>query len=148
MPDSILLPKLKRIITHVDLTLAPHPAPRMLHTPCTRNLQHVRAALASVIMGMSPYVGKNNTIEHLVPLFLALLKVAPTLCLPLPLHCRSQCPIQPRGWALVLSVHVPRLEPAPTYWSLLYRTRACSNVTTCLCLRAHLEHHLTARVCL
>ena len=79
----------------------------MVHTPCTRNLQHVRAALASVIMGMSPHVGKNNTIEHLVPLFLALLKVQPTLCLPLLLHSRCQCPIQPRVSALVLSVYVP-----------------------------------------
>ena len=34
----------------------------------------MRAALASVIMGMSAHVGKNNTIEHLVPLFLTLLK--------------------------------------------------------------------------
>ncbi|CAI7849377.1 unnamed protein product [Closterium sp. NIES-54] len=36
--------------------------------------QHVRSALASVIMGMAPLMGKEMTIEHLLPLFLALLK--------------------------------------------------------------------------
>jgi len=32
--------------------------------------QHVKSALAGVIMGLSPVVGKDNTIEHLLPLFL------------------------------------------------------------------------------
>ncbi|KAK2099453.1 hypothetical protein P7K49_020801 [Saguinus oedipus] len=36
--------------------------------------QHVKSALASVIMGLSSIVGKENTIEHLLPLFLAQLK--------------------------------------------------------------------------
>ncbi|PIO22739.1 hypothetical protein AB205_0008830, partial [Aquarana catesbeiana] len=36
--------------------------------------QHVKSALASVIMGLSPILGKDNTIEHLLPLFLAQLK--------------------------------------------------------------------------
>ncbi|XP_074256670.1 serine/threonine-protein phosphatase 2A 65 kDa regulatory subunit A beta isoform isoform X3 [Saimiri boliviensis] len=36
--------------------------------------QHVKSALASVIMGLSTIVGKENTIEHLLPLFLAQLK--------------------------------------------------------------------------
>ena len=35
---------------------------------------HVKSALASVIMGLSPIVGKDNTIEHLLPLFLIQLK--------------------------------------------------------------------------
>ena len=33
-----------------------------------------QSALASVIMGLSPILGKNNTIEHLLPLFLSQLK--------------------------------------------------------------------------
>ncbi|PSN41046.1 Serine/threonine-protein phosphatase 2A 65 kDa regulatory subunit A alpha isoform [Blattella germanica] len=36
--------------------------------------QHVKSALASVIMGLSPILGKHNTIEHLLPLFLSQLK--------------------------------------------------------------------------
>ena len=36
---------------------------------CDAN-QHVKAALASVIMGLSPIMGKENTIQHLLPLFL------------------------------------------------------------------------------
>lgn len=36
--------------------------------------QHVKSALASVIMGLSPILGKDNTVEHLLPLFLAQLK--------------------------------------------------------------------------
>ncbi|CAH1263810.1 serine/threonine-protein phosphatase 2A 65 kDa regulatory subunit A alpha isoform-like isoform X2 [Branchiostoma lanceolatum] len=36
--------------------------------------QHVKSALASVIMGLSPILGKDNTIEHLLPLFLTMLK--------------------------------------------------------------------------
>jgi serine/threonine-protein phosphatase 2A regulatory subunit A len=40
----------------------------------TDSSQHVRAALASVIMGMAPVLGKEATIEQLLPIFLALLK--------------------------------------------------------------------------
>uniref|UniRef100_A0A2K6G3B6 Protein phosphatase 2 scaffold subunit Abeta n=1 Tax=Propithecus coquereli TaxID=379532 RepID=A0A2K6G3B6_PROCO len=36
--------------------------------------QHVKSSLASVIMGLSTILGKENTIEHLLPLFLAQLK--------------------------------------------------------------------------
>lgn len=36
--------------------------------------QHVKSALASVIMGLSTILGKENTIEHLLPLFLTQLK--------------------------------------------------------------------------
>lgn len=36
--------------------------------------QHVKSALASVIMGLSTILGKDNTVEHLLPLFLAQLK--------------------------------------------------------------------------
>ena len=47
--------------------------------PCVKELvtdanQHVKSALASVIMGLSPILGKSNTIEHLLPLFLSQLK--------------------------------------------------------------------------
>merc|ERR1712168_1174746 len=47
--------------------------------PCVKDLvcdgsQHVKSALASVIMGLSPILGKDNTIEHLLPLFLIQLK--------------------------------------------------------------------------
>ncbi|WAR05502.1 2AAA-like protein [Mya arenaria] len=47
--------------------------------PCVKDLvsdanQHVKSALASVIMGLSPILGKENTIEHLLPLFLTQLK--------------------------------------------------------------------------
>lgn len=36
--------------------------------------QHVRAALANQINGLAPLLGKEATIEHLLPLFLHLLK--------------------------------------------------------------------------
>lgn len=36
--------------------------------------QHVKSALASVIMGLSPILGVYNTVEHLLPLFLIQLK--------------------------------------------------------------------------
>ncbi|KAL2650455.1 hypothetical protein R1flu_018583 [Riccia fluitans] len=47
--------------------------------PCVKDLstdssQGVRAALASVIMGMAPLLGRENTMEHLLPVFLTLLK--------------------------------------------------------------------------
>ncbi|KAL1481901.1 hypothetical protein MTO96_015217 [Rhipicephalus appendiculatus] len=47
--------------------------------PCVKDLvsdpnQHVKSALASVIMGLSPILGKQNTVEHLLPLFLSQLK--------------------------------------------------------------------------
>lgn len=47
--------------------------------PCIRDLstdssQHVRAALATQISGLAPQLGKEATIEHLLPLFLQLLK--------------------------------------------------------------------------
>lgn len=47
--------------------------------PCVRDLcqdtsQHVRAALANQISGLAPLLGKDSTIEHLLPLFLHLLK--------------------------------------------------------------------------
>lgn len=47
--------------------------------PCVRELsmdssQYVRAALAGVVMEMAPTLGKALTIEHLVPIFLTLLK--------------------------------------------------------------------------
>ena len=47
--------------------------------PCIKELvsdanQHVKSALVSVIVGLSPILGKDNTIEHLLPLFLAQLK--------------------------------------------------------------------------
>lgn len=47
--------------------------------PCVRDLsqdssQHVRAALANQISGLAPLLGKESTIENLLPLFLHLLK--------------------------------------------------------------------------
>ena len=47
--------------------------------PCVRDLstdssQHVRAALATQISGLAPLLGKDATSEHLLPLFLQLLK--------------------------------------------------------------------------
>jgi len=47
--------------------------------PCIRTLttdasQHVRAALAKQISGLAPLLGKQATQEHLLPLFLQLLK--------------------------------------------------------------------------
>uniref|UniRef100_A0A8C4LKS8 Phosphatase PP2A regulatory subunit A/Splicing factor 3B subunit 1-like HEAT repeat domain-containing protein n=1 Tax=Equus asinus asinus TaxID=83772 RepID=A0A8C4LKS8_EQUAS len=48
---------------------------------CDTN-QYVKSALASVIMGLSTILGKENTIEHLLPLFLAQLKdECPEVCL-------------------------------------------------------------------
>ncbi|KAL1778675.1 serine serine/threonine-protein phosphatase 2A 65 kDa regulatory subunit A alpha isoform [Sigmodon hispidus] len=47
--------------------------------PCIKELmsdanQLTKSALASVIIGLSPILGKDNTIKHLLPLFLAQLK--------------------------------------------------------------------------
>ena len=47
--------------------------------PCINNLaedtsEHVRAALATTIMGLAPVVGRENTINQLLPLFLRLLR--------------------------------------------------------------------------
>ncbi len=47
--------------------------------PCVKDLaadssQHVRSALASVVMEVAPVLGKSATIEHLLPVFLSLLK--------------------------------------------------------------------------
>jgi len=47
--------------------------------PCVKDLvidpnMHVKSALAGVIMGIAPLIGKENTIEHLLPLFLTMLK--------------------------------------------------------------------------
>ncbi len=47
--------------------------------PCVRTLstdssQHVRAALAKQISGLAPLLGKQATKDHLLPLFLHLLK--------------------------------------------------------------------------
>ena len=47
--------------------------------PCVRDLshdtsQHVRAALANQISGLAPLLGREATVEHLLPLFLHLLK--------------------------------------------------------------------------
>ncbi len=36
--------------------------------------QHVKTALASVVMGLAPVLGKEMTIEHLLPMYLSLLK--------------------------------------------------------------------------
>lgn len=47
--------------------------------PCVKDMstdtsQHVRAALAQQISGLAPLLGKDATVEHLLPIFLALLK--------------------------------------------------------------------------
>ncbi|XP_062912708.1 serine/threonine-protein phosphatase 2A 65 kDa regulatory subunit A alpha isoform-like isoform X4 [Mobula hypostoma] len=47
--------------------------------PCVKELvsdgnEHVKSALASVIMGLSPILGMDSTVEHLLPLFLVQLK--------------------------------------------------------------------------
>uniref|UniRef100_A0A183IBZ9 Protein phosphatase PP2A regulatory subunit A n=1 Tax=Soboliphyme baturini TaxID=241478 RepID=A0A183IBZ9_9BILA len=47
--------------------------------PCVKELasdanQHVKTALASVIMGLAPILGRDGTVEHLLPLYLLLLK--------------------------------------------------------------------------
>jgi len=47
--------------------------------PCVQALstdssQHVRAALGNHISGLAPLLGKEATIDHLLPLFLQLLK--------------------------------------------------------------------------
>lgn len=51
-----------------------HPLPSPSQELVSDANQHVKSALASVIMGLSPILGKDNTIEHLLPLFLAQLK--------------------------------------------------------------------------
>ena len=47
--------------------------------PCVRDLstdtsQHVRAALATQISGLAPLLGREASLEHILPLFLHLLK--------------------------------------------------------------------------
>lgn len=47
--------------------------------PCVKDLstdssQHVRAALGMQISGLAPLLGREPTVEHLLPLFLHLLK--------------------------------------------------------------------------
>lgn len=47
--------------------------------PCVKVLaadssQHVRSALAGVVMELAPTLGKAATIDHLLPVFLSLLK--------------------------------------------------------------------------
>lgn len=47
--------------------------------PCVKDLstdssQHVRAAVAMQVSGLAPLLGKDATIETLLPIFLALLK--------------------------------------------------------------------------
>uniref|UniRef100_UPI001293BC19 serine/threonine-protein phosphatase 2A 65 kDa regulatory subunit A alpha isoform n=1 Tax=Lonchura striata TaxID=40157 RepID=UPI001293BC19 len=49
--------------------------------PCIKELvsdanQHVKSALASVIMGLSPILGKDNTVEHLLPYWSELVRAA------------------------------------------------------------------------
>jgi serine/threonine-protein phosphatase 2A regulatory subunit A len=36
--------------------------------------QHVKIALAQVVMGLAPLLGKESTVEHLLPVFLAMLR--------------------------------------------------------------------------
>lgn len=69
--------------------------------------QHVKSALASVIMGLSTILGKDNTVEHLLPLFLAQLKDEVVYCALCPLQSpfsacimRTQAlfPISPFIW--------------------------------------------------
>lgn len=55
---------------HIIMTMI---LPQIKDLVCDAN-QHVKSALASVIMGLSPIVGRQNTIEHLLPLFLTQLK--------------------------------------------------------------------------
>lgn len=56
-----------------EQVMMPNVLPAVKELVCDTN-QHVKAALASVIMGLSPIMGKDNTIQHLLPLFLILLK--------------------------------------------------------------------------
>ena len=47
--------------------------------PCVRDLsqdqsQHARSSLSNQINGLAPLLGKDSTIEHMLPLFLHLLK--------------------------------------------------------------------------
>jgi serine/threonine-protein phosphatase 2A regulatory subunit A len=36
--------------------------------------QHVKIALASVVMGLAPLLGEKSTVEHLLPIFLHMLR--------------------------------------------------------------------------
>jgi serine/threonine-protein phosphatase 2A regulatory subunit A len=36
--------------------------------------QHVKIALAHVVMGLAPLLGNQGTVEHLLPIFLAMLR--------------------------------------------------------------------------
>ncbi|KAL5270366.1 hypothetical protein ACHWQZ_G001177 [Mnemiopsis leidyi] len=70
--------KIKEFCTNLpadiqEAVIMPNILPAVKELVCDTN-QHVKAALASVIMGLSPIMGKDNTIQHLLPLFLILLK--------------------------------------------------------------------------
>ena len=45
-----------------------------LHRLHSDSSQHVRTALAKVLMGLAPLVGKQHTIQHFLPLYLNMLK--------------------------------------------------------------------------
>jgi len=61
-------------VNNRSLFAAPsHFAPRTPPPPPPRS-QFVRAALAGVVMELAPQLGKQPTIDHLLPVFLALLK--------------------------------------------------------------------------
>ena len=88
--------------------------------PCVRDLsqdssQHVRAALANHIAGLAPLLGKESTIEHLLPLFLHLLKDEfPEV----RLNVISKLEIVNNGaWLLHVSLHPRRLVcPSCSDW--------------------------------
>ena len=59
---------------HSIVFSSPPPPPPPHQELVSDTNQHVKSALASVIMGLSTILGKDNTVEHLLPLFLAQLK--------------------------------------------------------------------------
>lgn len=65
-------------LSHLPVSCMP-PPPHHQVAPCVKELandtsQFVRAALAGVVMELAPQLGKQPTIDHLLPVFLALLK--------------------------------------------------------------------------
>ncbi|KAH9259782.1 hypothetical protein BASA81_002204 [Batrachochytrium salamandrivorans] len=62
------LTKTAKIVKNLDVILP------LLQDLCQDQSEHVREALALVVLGLAPIVGKQDTVKHLLPWFLLLLR--------------------------------------------------------------------------
>ena len=112
--------------------------------PCVRELsmdssQYVRAALASVVMELAPVLGKQNTIDHLVPVFLTLLKdVYPDVRLNVISKLDQVNQVRVQTWGKQAS----RCTDTYTLACVRVRVRACrrhARTHVCNCVRVHVR---------